>query len=107
MLSCCAEARTEITPGGMQGLLSSGRKSAPPGFGVWRRRRTIIAAMAALLLLPIEVSDAGWLSDVFKGSSKPDKSPKHVTSPKRVKLAKAAVPPTPHGVKLADPGPVG
>ena len=88
-------------------MLSSGRKFARPGFGVWRRRRTIIAAMAALLLLPIEVSDAGWLSDVFKGSSKPDKSPKHVTSPKRVKLAKPAASPKPHAVKFAALGPVG
>lgn len=45
--------------------------------------------MAALLLLPIGVSDAGWLSDVFKSSSKPGKSPKPATlarpaaSPKR------------------------
>ena len=27
--------------------------------GFWRRRRTIIAAMAAMVLLPIGVSDAG------------------------------------------------
>jgi N-acetylmuramoyl-L-alanine amidase len=66
---------------GERGLLSSGRKFAGAGFGVWPRR-TIIAAMAALLLLPIEVSDAGWLSDVFKSSSKQSKSPKHVASPK-------------------------
>jgi N-acetylmuramoyl-L-alanine amidase len=38
--------------------------------------------MAASVLLPIEVSEAGWLSDVFKGSSKPGKSPAHLTSPK-------------------------
>jgi N-acetylmuramoyl-L-alanine amidase len=94
-------------PGGMQALLSSGRKFAQSGFGVGRRRRTIIAAVAALLLLPIEVSDAGWLSDVFKGSSKPDKPPKHVTSPKRAKLAKPAASPKPHTVRLAALGPVG
>ena len=58
------------------------------------RRRTIIAALAAMALLPIEVSDAGWLSDVFKSSSKHGKSPKHVSSPKR------------HSVKLAALGPV-
>ena len=40
--------------------------------------------MAALVLLPIEVSDAGWLSDVFKGSSKHSKSSSHVASPKRL-----------------------
>jgi hypothetical protein len=39
--------------------------------GFWPGRRTIVAAMAALVLLPIEVSAAGWLSDVFKSSPKP------------------------------------
>ena len=53
----------------------------------WPRRRSIIVAIAALVLLPIEVSDAGWLSDVFKGSSKRTKSPKHVTSAKPATLA--------------------
>ena len=62
--------------------------------GFWLRRRTIVAAMAALLLLPIEASDAGWLSHIFKSSSKHGRSPKHVTSPK------------PHTVKLAALGPV-
>src|SRR6266481_9955504 len=62
--------------------------------GFWPRRRTIIAAMAAMVLLPIEVSDAGRLSHIFKSSSKHGKSPKHVTSPK------------PHTVKLAALGPV-
>ncbi len=51
---------------GERGLLSSGRKFAGSGFGVWPRRRTFIAAMAALVLLPIEVSDAGWLSDMLQ-----------------------------------------
>src|ERR1700681_3145790 len=66
--------------------------------GFWPRRRTIIAAMAALVLLPIEVSDAGWLPDIFKSSSKHRKSPKHVISrkPHTVK---------PHTVKLAALGP--
>src|SRR4029077_13149592 len=52
----------------------------------WSRRRIIIAAMAAMALLPIEVSDAGR---IVKSSSKHGKSPKHVTSPKprTVKLA--------------------
>ena len=62
--------------------------------GFWSRRRIIVAAMAALVLLPIEVSDAGRLSHTFKSSSKYGKSPKHVTSPK------------PHTVKLAALGPV-
>src|ERR1700687_4157567 len=72
--------------------------------GFWPRRRTIVAAMAALVLLP--VSDAGWLSDVFKGSSKHGKSPKHVTSPKRANLAKPAASPKRRTVKLAALGPV-
>src|SRR6266404_5907859 len=55
--------------------------------GFWPRRRTIIAAMAAMVLLPIEVSDAGRPSHSYKSSSK------HVTSPK------------PHTVKLAALGP--
>jgi N-acetylmuramoyl-L-alanine amidase len=57
--------------------------------------------MAALLLLPIDAGDAGWLSDVFKGSSKPDKSPKHATSPKHVASPKPAASPKPHPAKLA------
>ena len=87
-------------------MLSSGRKSAGSGFGVRPRRRTIIAAVAALVLLPIEVSDAGWLSDVLKGSSKPSKSPKQVAAPKPAAPAKHAASPKPHTVKLAALGPV-
>jgi N-acetylmuramoyl-L-alanine amidase len=87
-------------------LLSSVRKFARSGFGVWRRRRSIIAALAALVLLPIEASDAGWLQEMFKGSSQPGKSPKHVASPKRVTsprpaTSKSAASPKPHSVKLA------
>ena len=74
--------------------------------GFWPRRRTIIAAIAAMALLPIEISDAGWLSDVFKGSPKPGKSSKHVTSPKRATLAKRVTSRKPHAVKLAALGPV-
>src|SRR6266851_4393662 len=62
--------------------------------GFWPGRGTIIAAMAAMVLLPIEVSDASRPSHIFKSSSKHGKSPKHVTSPK------------PHTVKLAALGPV-
>jgi N-acetylmuramoyl-L-alanine amidase len=80
--------------GGKQGLLSSGRKFARAGFvagfAVWPRRRTIIAAMAASVLLPIEVSDASWLSDIFRNSPKHGKSPTHVTSRKPATLAKRA-----------------
>ena len=80
--------------------------------GFWPRRRTIIAAMAAMVLLPIEASDAGWLSDVFKSSSKQAKSSKqgkpskHVTSPKPATLAKRAASPKRHNIKLAAVGPV-
>jgi N-acetylmuramoyl-L-alanine amidase len=94
-------------------LLSSGRKFARSGFGGWPRRRTIIAAIAALLLLPIEASDAGWLQDMFKGSSKQGKSPKHATAPKHLTSAKPATPakpaaaPKPHAAKLAALGPAG
>jgi N-acetylmuramoyl-L-alanine amidase len=73
--------------------------------GFWPRRRTVVAAMATLVLLPIEVSDAGWLSDVFKGSSRHGKSTKHVTSPKRATLAKPATSPKHRTVKLAALGP--
>jgi N-acetylmuramoyl-L-alanine amidase len=97
-------------------VLLSGRKFVGAGCGVWPGRRTIIAAMAALVLLPIEVSDAGWLQDVFKGSSKQGKSPKQFSSskpaippkransPKRATVAKSASPKH-HTVKLAALGP--
>lgn len=79
--------------------------------GFWPRRRTIIAAMAAMVLLPIEVSDAGWLSDVFKSSSRQGSSPrqgklaKHVTSRKPATLARRASSPKRHTAKLAALGP--
>jgi N-acetylmuramoyl-L-alanine amidase len=57
-------------------------------------RRTVIAAMAGMVLLPIEVSDAGRLLHVSKSPPKHGKSPKHLTSPK------------PHAVKLAALGPL-
>jgi len=62
--------------------------------GFRSRRRTMIAAMSALVLLPIGVSDAGGRSHVSK-SSRHGKSPKHVSSPKS------------HPVKLAALGPNG
>ena len=77
--------------------------------GFWPRRRTMIAAMAALVLLPIEASDAGWLSDLFKGSSKQAKSTKPAKSPRNVSSRKPAKPAasTKHRtVKLAALGPV-
>jgi N-acetylmuramoyl-L-alanine amidase len=87
-------------------VLSSERKFAGPGFGVWPRRRTIIGAIAALVLLPIEASDAGWLQEMFNSSSKHGKSPKQVASPKPATLAKPAALRKHHPVKLAALGPV-
>ena len=76
------------------------------GHRVWRR--AILAAIAALVLLPIETGDAGWLSDMFKGSSKPVKSPKQATSPKPTTVAKRVTPAKPkqRHSKLAALGPV-
>jgi N-acetylmuramoyl-L-alanine amidase len=53
------------------------------------------------MLLPMEAGHAGWLSDIFKGSSHHGKSPGHVASPKRAAWAKLATSPKPHAVKLA------
>ena len=89
---------------GKAGLPSSGRKFARSGFGV-PRRRTALAVMAALVLLPIEVSKAGWLSDSFKGPSKHSKSLARVASPKHASSAKRAAPPKRHAVRLAALGP--
>jgi N-acetylmuramoyl-L-alanine amidase len=99
-------------------LLSSGRKFVGSAIGVWPHGRTIIAAMVALVLLPVEVSDAGWLSDVFKGSSKQSQSTKRGQSTKRVAPSKRAAPAKPaaaakpaaspkrHAAKPADRKPV-
>ena len=79
--------------------------------GFWPRRRTVIVTMAAMVLLPIEPSDAGWLSDLFKSkqakSTKQAKSPRHATSRKPVTLANHAASRKPRNVKLAALGPVG
>ena len=89
---------------------SSGGKSASSGLGALRRL-AVIALTAALVLLPIEASEAGWLSEIFKGSSKHSKSPahvaspKHITSAKHVGSAKRAASPKSHTVKLAALGP--
>jgi N-acetylmuramoyl-L-alanine amidase len=107
MPPCLHEARTENHSGGKQGLLSSGRKSAKAGFAagfaIWPRHRIIIAAMAASVFLPIEVSDAGWRS--VKNSPKHGKSQTHVTSRKPASLAKRTASPKPHTAKLAALGP--
>jgi N-acetylmuramoyl-L-alanine amidase len=47
--------------------------------------------IAVLVVLPIEAGHAGWLSDVFKGSSKPDKSSRRVASPKPAASARHAI----------------
>jgi N-acetylmuramoyl-L-alanine amidase len=80
-------------------------------WGLWPRRRTLIAAMAAMVLLPIESSDAGWLSDLFKGSkqakaTKQANSPKRVASRKPATSTKPAAVPKRATVKLAALGPV-
>jgi len=86
-------------------LLSVARNLAKASFGGWLRRRTIAAAAIALLLLP-EASYAGWLSNIFKGSSK-DKPPKHsvtpkqATEPRQAKSAKPVAPSKPRAEKLA------
>jgi len=71
-------------------LLSSGKKFAGSGAYAWHRRLAVVAALAAWVVLPIEASDANWLSDVF--SPKPDKSTKQATSPKQATAAKPAAP---------------
>jgi N-acetylmuramoyl-L-alanine amidase len=79
--------------------------------GFLPRRRTIIVAMAAMVLLPIEVSHAGWLSDLFKGSkqsksSRQAKPAKHVRASKPAVATKRAISPKRNAVKLAALGPV-
>jgi N-acetylmuramoyl-L-alanine amidase len=60
---------------------------------VWPDFRTIIAAIVALLLLPIDVSSAGFLSDLFKGSPKRNNPPpKHAAAPKRAAPSRHAAP---------------
>jgi len=59
------------------------------------------------VLLPMEVSDAGWLSDVFKSPSKQGKSSKRVASPKPATLARPAASSKRHTAKLAARGPAG
>jgi N-acetylmuramoyl-L-alanine amidase len=94
------EARIDNRSEGKQGLLSSGRKLGRSGFGVWSCR-TLIAATAALVVLPIEVSDASWLSDVFKSQSKPGKSQRHVVAPRAAAPARSAALPKSHTARRA------
>jgi len=64
----------------------------------------IIAATVALLLLLIDVSQANWLTDTFKGSSKQSKTSSRAASSKHATRHAAA--PKPHHVKLAALGPL-
>jgi N-acetylmuramoyl-L-alanine amidase len=78
--------------------------------GCQPRRSTVVIALAALVLLPIQTSHAGWLSDLFKGS-KQGKAQRHAKPPKqaassRSAVAKRAAAPKRHHVKLAALGPV-
>jgi N-acetylmuramoyl-L-alanine amidase len=92
------------------GLHASG-KFTRPGFGAWLRRGTFVATTAALLLLPIQTSHAGWLSDVFKGPSRTDKKPhkssRRAAAPKPATLAKHVASPKRHAIKLAALSPAG
>jgi N-acetylmuramoyl-L-alanine amidase len=81
---------------GKQALPSSGRTSAKHGIGVRRCRRITAAVLAACMLLPIEASAAGWLSDIFKDKSKPGHSPEHTTQPARTTRARHAASPKHH-----------
>lgn len=88
-------------------MLSSGQKFVRSGFDIQPRRCTVIAVTAALMLVPIEASAAGWLSDMFKGSSRDSKSPRHhVASRKPAAPARPAASRKPYNVKLAALGPV-
>jgi N-acetylmuramoyl-L-alanine amidase len=74
-------------------LLSSGRK--------WFRRHAALAAAAAtLLLLPVDAGHAGWLSDVFKGTSKSAGAPrKNNVAKTSVAAPKRTVMPARHAVE--------
>jgi N-acetylmuramoyl-L-alanine amidase len=92
--------KQKIMSFGKQALLSSRQKFARSGFDIWRRRHAVVAVMAASVLLPIEASAAGWLSDMFKGSSKDSKSPKHHVASRKPAASRKL-----HTVKSAAPGP--
>ena len=49
---------------------------------------TIIAMIVALVLLPVQASHAGWLSDVFKGASKQEKHSRQDKPSKQDKSSK-------------------
>jgi N-acetylmuramoyl-L-alanine amidase len=74
-----------------------------------RRRHIVVAAVVAVMCLPIGIAKANWLSDAFKGKDKKSdahaEASKHATS-KRAKDAKHAASSKSHHVKLAALGPV-
>jgi N-acetylmuramoyl-L-alanine amidase len=86
-------------------LQSSGRKIARLGLG-FPCCRAVIAALLALLLLPIEASEANWLTDAFKGSQKQSNASAHVAPSKRATSVRRAALPKPHHVKVAALGPL-
>ncbi|QIG99535.2 MULTISPECIES: N-acetylmuramoyl-L-alanine amidase [unclassified Bradyrhizobium] len=71
-----------------------------------RPRRLAVVAIAVFALLPIEVSDAGWLPDLFKTSAKHAKSPKRAKSARPAKLARHRAQPKHRATRLAALGPV-
>jgi len=87
--------------------MSSARELAGSGLSVWPRRRAIVTTMAALVLLPIEVSDAGWLSHVAKSPSKQGKSSKRGAMLRPATLTIPGKAPKRRTVKLAALGPAG
>jgi len=78
--------------------------------GCRSRRSTFVIALAAMMLLPIQASHAGWLSDLFKSkqgkASRQAKPPKHAASRKPAAVAKRAAASKRQNVKLAALGPV-
>jgi N-acetylmuramoyl-L-alanine amidase len=80
--------------------------------GFWSCRGIVIVVATAMVLTPIKVSHAGWLSDLLKGSSKQGKPSRQAKPAKHVRVSKPAVAaqraasPKRHAVKLAALGPV-
>jgi N-acetylmuramoyl-L-alanine amidase len=80
--------------------------------GFWSCRGIVIVVATAMVLTPIKVSHAGWLSDLLKGSSKQGKSSrqgkpaKQAASRKPAAAAKHHAAPRRQNVKLAALAPV-
>ena len=78
--------------------------------GCRSRRSTFVIALAAMMLLPVQASQAGWLSDLFKSkqgkASRQAKPPKHAAYRKPAAVAKRAAASKRQNVKLAALGPV-